>query len=172
MNGMLSCAINRRRLNGYIDDELPERRRRAVERHLTECASCRLLLNDLQRLGQLLNDLDVPPIPDGLASGILVEASHRRKRGVPENHLGDRGWRALLPQPWIVKGATAAALVLGLATGAWMGWTSFRSPGSGLTLAVTKNEHMAERLYALDALSAEPRGSIGAATIALLENGR
>ena len=37
-------------LSDYLDDELPEHERQAVERHLAECAECRQTLHDLQRV--------------------------------------------------------------------------------------------------------------------------
>jgi hypothetical protein len=54
-----------------------------------------------------------------------------------------------------------------------MGWTSYRNAGSGQLIAVTtKTDGIASSLYAFDVLSAEPRGSIEAASLAFLENGK
>jgi hypothetical protein len=52
-----------------------------------------------------------------------------------------------------------------------MGWLSHRGRDSAQWLAVTSNEIPVRSLYAFDVLSAEPRGSIEAATLALLDNG-
>jgi anti-sigma factor RsiW len=168
---MWSCARNRKRLNAYIDEELPKRSRNEVERHLAVCESCRTVLDGLRGLGPYLQMLDAPPVPVALTSRILSEASSRQKRRGKEPVW--LGWKALLSQPWFVPGATTAALVVGLTMGAWMGWTSYRDAGSGQLLAVAKKtDGSASSLYAFDVLSAEPRGSIEAATLAFLENGR
>lgn len=168
---MWSCAGNRKRLNAYIDGELPERTRCSVERHLAGCESCRAVLDGLRGLEPYLQTLDTPSVPAALISRILSEASLRRRK-VAENR-DNRWWRIVWPQPWLVKGATAAALIVGLAIGTFMGWTSYRDSGTGQLMAVaTKNEDIESNLYAFDVLSAEPRGSIEAATLALLDTGR
>jgi anti-sigma factor RsiW len=164
---MGSCARNRKRLNAYIDGELTERERRSVARHLAVCPSCRLLVTDYQGLGPALLEEEVPPVPIGLASRILAEASsrplrreHGRWTGITANTFP---LRAML-----VRGATAAALTAGLALGGWMGWSVHRSPGSEQRVSVTAREDEGRRLYAMDVLGAGPQGSIEAATLALL----
>jgi anti-sigma factor RsiW len=166
---MSSCSRNRKRLNAYIDGELPEQARHSVAQHLAECESCRTVLHGLQGLEPYLQTLDTPSIPAALTSRILSEASLRGRK-VSKNR-NSWWWRAIWPQPWLVTGATTAALVVGLAMGAWMGWTSYRNAGSGQLIAVTtKTDGIASSLYAFDVLSAEPRGSIEAASLAFLEN--
>jgi anti-sigma factor RsiW len=169
---MSSCSRNRKRLNVYIDGELPEQARHSVARHLADCESCRTVLDGLRGLEPYLQTLlDTPPIPAALASRILSEASLRRRK-VSENR-NSWWWRAIWPQPWFVTGATTAALVIGLAMGAWMGWTSYRDAGSGQLIAgPTQTDGTASSLYAFDVLSAEPHGSLEAASLAFLENGR
>jgi hypothetical protein len=70
----------------------------------------------------------------------------------------------------VLKSATAAALFFGLTMGAYMGWTSSRDIGSVRPDPMAAQEAVKESLYALDVLSAAPRGSIEAATLALLED--
>jgi anti-sigma factor RsiW len=168
---MGSCNRNRKRLNAYIDDELPERMRSAVEQHLAECAPCRTAMEGLRGLAPLLQALDAPPVPAALTARILAEASWRKRRAL-EKPIRWR-WRAWLPRPRVFTGATTAALVVGLALGTYMGWTRYRDAGSGPGLAMaTKNESIEGGWYAFDVLGAEPRGSIEAVTLALLENER
>jgi len=168
---MWSCAGNRKRLNAYIDGELPKRVRRSVELHLGACPSCRRVFDDLCGLAPLLENYDAPPVPAGLSSRVLAEAASRQRRKAYGNEAGF-GWLKLLFKPWLVRSATTAALVVGLAMGAWMGWTSHRSPESKQWVVVTNNDGVAETLYTFDVLSAEPRGSIEAATLALVGDER
>jgi hypothetical protein len=75
-------------------------------------------------------------------------------------------------QFWKNLSPAAAALVLGLGIGAFMGWTSFWNYKSKTPSALkAEKETCEERLYALDILSPVPFGSIEAAILALMENG-
>ncbi len=168
---MWSCAKNRKHLNAYLDGELAERTHRKVERHLARCSACLLEFDGLRGLEPLLGNDEVPPVPAGLSDRIIAEAAVRQKRKEAEKTSGWE-WRGFQFQPWLVRGTTTAALVLGLAMGAWMGWTSYLrpDPGQGMTMAPT--EDAATNIYAFDVLGAEPRGSIEAATLALLDDER
>lgn len=168
---MGSCAGNRKRLNALIDGELPERSRCEVERHLLECSACRREFDELRGLAPLLEKDEVPPVPAGLSARILAEATFRQRRKEAEI-MSDWQWREFLFQPWLVRGATTAALVVGLAIGALMGWTSYLRPDSGQRVIVATDANTARNMYAFDVLGAEPRGSIEAATLALLDDGR
>ncbi len=168
---MLSCTKNRKRLNAYMDGELPERKRREVERHLAHCSVCRFELDGLRELAPLLGHDEAPPVPAGLSARIMAEAVFRQRRKEAEKTSGWK-WREFLFHPWLVRGATTAALVVGLALGAWMGWTSRPSHDSGKEVTITTHENIARNMYDFDVLSAEPRGSIEAATLALLDDGR
>jgi len=166
---MWSCAKNRKYLNAYIDGELPERTRREVERHLAGCPACLLELDGLRGLAPLLKKDKVPPVPAGLSARILAEAAFRQRRKETEKMSGWQ-WREFLFQSWLVRGATTVALVVGLAVGALMGWTSYLRPDSGQWVIMTTDENAARNMYAIDVLGAEPRGSIEAATLALLDD--
>jgi len=166
---MWSCAKNRKHLNAYMDGELPDRALREVERHLAVCPACLLELDGLRGLAPLLGNDEVPPVPAGLSARILAEAAVRQKRKECPKTSGWE-WREFLFQPWLVRGATTAALVVGLAMGALMGWTGYLRPDS--TQWIVTNESVARNMYAFDVLGAEPRGSIEAATLALLDDGR
>jgi anti-sigma factor RsiW len=157
---MWSCAKNRKHLNAYLDNELPDRALREVERHLAGCPACLLELDGLRELEPLLENGGVPPIPAGLPARILAEAALRQKRKECQKASGWE-WLGFLIRPWLVRGATTAAL---------MGWTSYLRPDPAQWMAT--NESVARNMYAFDVLGAEPRGSIEAATLALLDNGR
>jgi anti-sigma factor RsiW len=168
---MGSCAKHRKHLNAYLDGELPERKRHEVEHHLFQCPACRLELEGLRGLAPLLGSDEAPPVPAGLSVRIVAAAAFRQRRKEAEKRYG-RAWGEFLFQPWLVRGATTAALVVGLAMGAWMGWTSNLRPDSEPWETLATDEHAARNIYAVDILGAEPRGSIEAATLALLNDGR
>jgi anti-sigma factor RsiW len=164
-----SCARNRKHLNAYLDGELPERARFKVERHLDRCPACLQELDGLRGLAPFLENNDVPPVPAGLSARILAEAAVRQKREQVQKMSGRKRQRFLF-RPWLATGATTAALIAGLAMGAWMGWTSYL--GSGSAPWMPPHEAVAEDMYAFDVLGAEPQGSIEAATLALLDDKR
>jgi hypothetical protein len=116
-----------------------------------------------------LENNDVPPVPAGLSARILAEAAVRQKREQVQKMSGRKRQRFLF-RPWLATGATTAALIAGLAMGAWMGWTSYL--GSGSAPWMPPHEAVAEDMYAFDVLGAEPQGSIEAATLALLDDKR
>lgn len=166
---MWSCAKNRKHLNAYMDGELPERALREVERHLAGCPTCLLELDGLCGLKPLLEKVEVPPVPAGLSARILSEAAVRQNRKECQK-TSSWQWREFLFQPWLVRWATTAALVVGLSVGALMGWTSYLRPDSGQLVIMATDENDARNMYAFDVMGAEPRGSIEAATLALLDN--
>jgi anti-sigma factor RsiW len=168
---MWSCAKNRKHLDAYMDGELPNRALYEVERHLAGCPACLLELDGLRELAPLLGNDEVPPVPAGLSAQILAEAAFRQRRKEAEKTSG-WGWREFLFQPWLVRGVTTAALFVGLAMGALMGWTSHRNPDSAQWVTMATDENVARNMYAFDVLGAEPRGSIEAATLAFLDGGR
>ncbi|MCF8062837.1 MAG: zf-HC2 domain-containing protein [Deltaproteobacteria bacterium] len=152
-----------------MDGELPERKSRLVERHLAGCPTCLSKFDGLRGLAPLLEKDELPPVPAGLSARILAEAAFRQKHKEAQKTSGWE-WLGFLFQPWLVRGATTAALIVGLAMGALMGWTSYPRPDSAQWM--TTNENVARNMYAFDVLGAEPRGSIEAATLALLDDGR
>lgn len=166
---MWSCAKNRKHMNAYMDGELPERTHREVERHLAGCPACLLELEGLRGLAAFLEKDEMPPVSAGLSARILAEATWRQRRKETEKMSGWR-WREFLFQPWLVRGTTTAALVVGLAMGALMGWTSFLR--SDPTQWMSASEDVARNTYAFDVWGAEPRGSIEAGTLALLDDAR
>jgi anti-sigma factor RsiW len=169
---MLSCVRCRKRLGAYLDGELSERQQASLERHLAGCGSCRAALHALLGLEPLLRNLDVPPAPAALTSQIMTQA-YARRRSQSAARRPWSWWQALTPQFGAFRMATAAALITGLAVGAYMGWTRYGASGPARPATTAAwNEPVDETLYAFDVLSAAPQGSIEAATLALLEDGR
>jgi anti-sigma factor RsiW len=72
---MKTCEHSEK-LAAYHDGELPEPERRAMERHLLECASCRRELAKLRELSRILCVVPVPEMSAGLPA--RLEAGLRR----------------------------------------------------------------------------------------------
>jgi anti-sigma factor RsiW len=170
---MLACLRYRSWLGAFLDGELNQRESEAVEAHLRKCVTCSTVLQGLRLLGPVLRTLETPAPPSDLASRILTAAWARQQTGKTSPEV--IRFRKV-PQPawtWALRGATTAALIIGLSAGTYMGWTVFRNTDSARPSAgASSNQPFESLLFSLDALSAAPRGSIEAATLELLESRR
>ncbi|MBI4776129.1 MAG: zf-HC2 domain-containing protein [Deltaproteobacteria bacterium] len=170
---MLSCFGYRKRLGAYLDDELKSRRRRAVSAHLAKCPACRAALAEMRGLESALLSLDAPAPPSNLTSRIMAEASSRYRRADVRPEIDRPRYKPSLPWTWAFRAATVAALIVGLATGAFLGWdvgredrVFFADPSKAQTTRMQRD------VYGLDAFSGTPDGSIEAATLALLQDAK
>ncbi|MFA6148686.1 MAG: zf-HC2 domain-containing protein [bacterium] len=65
------------RLSAYADGEISWYRSRRIGRHLEGCSSCRDHLAGLQEVDRILEELPMPPVPEGLAARVVAEAIRR-----------------------------------------------------------------------------------------------
>lgn len=68
---MRDHAWTHEHLSGYIDDELGDRERERVEKHIGMCPQCRRVLATLRRTLAGLGSLMSPPPPPGLADSVI-----------------------------------------------------------------------------------------------------
>jgi len=99
-------------VHSYHDGELDEFRGRALEAHLSECAACRELLDELRGLSGLFNNATVPQMSD--AAMVRLEGA-----------WADVSERALLRITSWMTGVAAAVLV-----GALLLWSNVRTDSS------------------------------------------
>ena len=101
------------RLSDYLDGELPEPERAALEAHLDTCASCRDTLADLRRIVVRARSLEDRPPAGDLWAGVA------ERIGMPERSLAlprRRGITFSVPQ-LLAAGIALAVLSAG---GAWL----------------------------------------------------
>ncbi|MEB7448341.1 zf-HC2 domain-containing protein [Arthrobacter koreensis] len=67
----------KRHLRAFLDEELPARRRAAVQTHLSRCAACRCAVEEERRLRSRLRALKVPAPREDLASRIVADSASR-----------------------------------------------------------------------------------------------
>lgn len=112
------------RLSDYLDGELGRSDVEAVEAHLAECSRCRDVLEGLAGVRARARALEDraprrdlwPAIREALARPTVIDLSEHRDAGIPKGGGSvRRGVFLSLPQ----LGATAAALVVLAAGGAW-----------------------------------------------------
>lgn len=99
-------------LSAWLDGELANGERRAVEAHLADCAACRAVGDDLRQLARIASKLPASPPDRNLWPGI--EARLRSSQVTPIAAPRSR-WRA--PATW--AGLVAAGLLVGVAIGRW-----------------------------------------------------
>ena len=75
---MIDCRAVKTKLGRFVDGELAPVEQGAVQSHIRECAGCRHELNALQTLSTTLDRLTVPPVPEGLAAGVMSRIRDQR----------------------------------------------------------------------------------------------
>lgn len=156
-----TCNRHRRRLGAYLDDELSQRARGVLRRHLQECASCRSELAALQRLQPALTASEAPPVPPELAAGILAAArDHKIRR--PEPVTSPLSWWRLAPARLQV--AAVGMLIIGLALGLLMGTAS--APSYLPSATVAQSDPL--DVYQVEYLTELPSESLAGGYLALV----
>ncbi len=102
----MNCSDIRDLLDEYVDEELSSQQRDLVDRHISECPSCRAELETTEHTAGLVRSLPRESVPDGLAEAVQEQvrlADQRKRRAVALRWVGVGGWLAA---------AAALALVL------------------------------------------------------------
>jgi hypothetical protein len=165
------------RLSDYIDDELDERERTEVERHLDECGECRTSLEDLRAIVAVATRLP-QQLPDReLWGGIAGRLGAGPRRGIIRFEIhGRRRFSFTLPQ------MAAAALALVLLSGGMVYLTLADrrqatavsaapgpgEPGDVLPIALT-DPHYDSAVADLERILQAGRGRLDPMTVRVLE---
>jgi negative regulator of sigma E activity len=78
-------------LSAFLDGEVTDRERGAIESHLAACAPCRDLLDDLRCLDRAVADDEPPPVPADLVARIRDAVAAESVAPAPVTRRWDRG---------------------------------------------------------------------------------
>jgi anti-sigma factor RsiW len=163
----MRCRKARLTIDAYVSGELGPRDRVAIEEHLKACDGCRQAATVSRRLVALGQALPMPPVPEGFAQRLQVLARQRIARpmlAVPSWSLA--AWWRMASAP--VRAAAAAVLVVGLASGVLMGWSTWQTPAAPPTQAVSQADPLAS--YNVDYLTDAPDGSLAQTYLTLVSS--
>ncbi len=79
-------------LSAFVDGELAEAERAALEAHLNECEGCRRWLSELGAMRAAFDTLEEEPAPDGFAEGVMARLQEQKR---PARRRA-RGWMGLV----------------------------------------------------------------------------
>ncbi len=105
------------RLSEYVDGELANGERTALEAHLATCAACRATVEDLRKVVARAKSLEHRPPKADLWSGIHARLTPGRRPGVNRDATA-RSWRVSFNVPQLI--AASVALIMLSAGGMWM----------------------------------------------------
>ena len=159
----MRCEETLKQLAAFSAGELPADVRQAVQAHLAECAACRAALAEVDALAGVLASGQTPPVPPGFAARVMAAARQRQEPEPAAVWNLVRWWR-LVPAP--MHAAAAAVLVIGLAVGLLMGWTT--SPARQAAPAPAAAQADPLDAYNLDYLGDAPSGSLADSYLALV----
>lgn len=171
------------RLSEYLDGELPEGERIALEAHLQTCAACAQIVSDLRRVVRRARTLKPqvprrdlwPAIAEQIGatppSGAIVDSESRR--------VARRQWAFSLPQ----LAAAGIALMAVSGGAAWMLSTSARpdtvtsvvtvrtgTPAITVAARPTASQSYAAAVADLEQVLAEGRGKLDSTTVKVIEH--
>jgi anti-sigma factor RsiW len=111
------------RLHAYLDGEASGKLKLEIDEHLRECPSCRGQVEHIRQMGDVLDNLSVPPLPDGFAARVMERA--RKKARLPQEKkspflLGFQPLRWLLDLSIPMRAAACAAVFLACILGLFM----------------------------------------------------
>lgn len=149
----MRCKSVLKQLNAFSDGKIPSDLRRKVQAHLKECAGCRSAMSRVDPLAGLLPFTKAPQLQVGFA-GRVMAAARQRKSMVSNAAWNPLRWWQRASAPMHI--AAAATLLIGLAIGLMMGWTTAKS--SGRPPVAERSDLLGT--YQLDFLSEAPQGSL------------
>jgi anti-sigma factor RsiW len=164
----MCCEKVRLKIDAYVSGELPPHIRAAVEGHLEACDGCRQAASTTRRLVALGQSVPTPPVPDGFAQRVQVLARRRIIRpAAAASPWSPAAWWRIVSTP--MHAAAAAVLVIGLATGVLMGWSTWQAPAATSPAQVASQ---ADPLgpYNVDYLTDAPDGSLAQTYLVLVSS--
>lgn len=154
----MDCRKAKRKLNRYLDGELPARDRDHVGQHFRECPSCR---NELERLRVVADAMATLPEPPKIPARFAERVMSRAARNVSRRGKLLGFWQFVSPPMRI---AAAAMIVLGVCLGTLMSRDVLRGRDpAAVDVVVTE----LDTSYGFDYLTDAPDGSLADSYLAL-----
>lgn len=163
----MRCEKVRLKIDAYVSGELPPHIRAAIQEHLEGCDGCRQATATARQLVALGQSLTAPPVPDGFAQRVQALARRRITRpAAVASPWSPAAWWRMVSTP--MHAAAAAVLVIGLATGVLMGWSTWQSSAASPTQAALQANPLVP--YNVDYLTDAPDGSLAQTYLTLVSN--
>ncbi len=136
------CNRARICLHRYLRDELSPRQKKRIEDHLQKCPECRKKLETTRQFTGIFGSISsFPPVPEDFASRTVLRAIQENKA---QSRQEVSRYYFLLPQTrtrlW--RAAIAAAIVLGLGLGSFMGRATWQKQSMQVLSPVEKQEQI------------------------------
>lgn len=132
---MSSCSRCRKMMAGALYQELPPRRQRVFDAHLASCPECAEEYQQLSWTLKVMERRQAPAVAPAFWEGFWVRLSDRLEQGQRKAFRPD--WRSWVPPVVPIRPAwiTAAAAVLLVATGVFIGRSIYMSQSGGAAAA-------------------------------------
>jgi anti-sigma factor RsiW len=169
----MQCQYVKRKLDRYIQGDLPEPISKKVQRHLHKCRNCTDALSRIKTLAGLFEDTPLPPVPEGFSERLMQRAHQRQYLQQTSESAVIRFWE-WFDQTGLKKSTAAAVLVVGLAIGVLMGRDTWQSPAIQFVGKSQMAQVEPTAIYKLDYLTDTPKGSLADTYLTLVSttNGR
>jgi anti-sigma factor RsiW len=160
----MRCEDLQRNLVNYANGGIRPDEREAIEAHVRSCPACGAVLAQMDPVAAVLVQSQVPPIPLGFTERAITRARYPITR--PRVTWSPVRWWRAASSP--MRGAAAAALVLGFLGGWMMGREAVRTPGGGAAVAVSPPDPLEG--YNPEFLGDAPEGSLANSYLALVSS--
>ncbi|MEZ5277011.1 MAG: zf-HC2 domain-containing protein [Opitutaceae bacterium] len=107
----MNCRQAEKALSRHLDGELPEARVEALERHLSECATCRDTAAAWAGYGEAMKAGAPAPRPDPIAAWYDIRRTLRNREESRPAETVPAWWAR--PLPWVGTAAALALLAVG-----------------------------------------------------------
>jgi len=146
----MKCHKAKKWISDYVDENLGEEKKTALEEHFQNCRDCRGILEDFQKIREGARKLTAPPVPDSGWVGIQQELISGSRKTTGTSFPKKKGFPLFSFHP---ARALGAAVLLAAVVGAlFFGPKIWREPNkfenSGSVLALSKLDE-AEHHYEL-----------------------
>ena len=160
----MNCKKVLSRLQAYVDGEMPARLMRETEEHLGACPSCRGQAERIRQMGDILDSLSVPPLPEGFSARVMAEARKRAPLATEKKSFFPMEWQ---PLRWLLD----LSVPLRLAACAMVLLACFLGMFMSRELSLSWNRQgvvaEAENLDGFEWFSPAPPASLGSAYLTL-----